>query len=86
MVTGLRALASGAGFGFCGIGLGPGWKPEEEDEAGCCGEKAGGLGIGHAEEGARIDADDFDEETSEAGKNKVESKEPTRGFGIAKPA
>ena len=44
-------------------------KVKDEDDAEEDGGEAGGLGVGHAEEGARIDADEFDEEARAAGEN-----------------
>ena len=80
-------MALGAGSGFCGLGLlRSASEPEEEDYACQDGEDAGGLGVVHTEKRARVETDDFDEEASNAGKNKVESEELAGGFWIAEPA
>src|SRR6266481_5334857 len=43
----------------------------------CC---AGGLGVGHAEEGTRINANDFDKKAGDAGENQVAAEDQACGF------
>ena len=73
-------------FAFGGSGLPPASDPEEQGHSDEDTEDAGGLSLGHAEERAGIDADDFDKEAGNAGKDKVQSEKLTGGFRIAHPS
>ena len=68
--AGLRSQDWLPHFGAGGSGL-AGLETEPEDGAGEDADGAGDLGVGQAPEDARVEADKFDEEASDAGEDQV---------------
>ena len=80
---GLHGGVSAAGFGYCGVW--PASQPQEQDYSDKDGENAGCLGVGHAEERARIDPDDLYQEACNSCQNQVQGKQLAGEFWIAHP-